>query len=302
MTPLLPYPLPWPVGEALAWSNSRGWEGVPVVGSLAIQPVPHRVDEDALPSSLERWLPREGIPDLLVRCRGSQQKPSWHAANGLYGFVGLAPGPHTFTIEDPLGRYLPAKLNLTVIDRGVVLESLKWLERPPQPEDWRQLVHRLPLRPAPGAGRRAGSTGIWGELRDAAGRPIPFALVQVQTRFRGVLASATTWTDASGGYALNLDGERPDPFATPGTVEEREGRLCLPLQLPEESSQTWVERIPVLDQGLVQGISSGIAPAGYGSPGASGTDFRFRDGPNGPLRDRLPLRIGRQERWDLILI
>ena len=49
MTPLLPYPLPWPVGEALAWSNSRGWEGVPVVGSLAIQPVPHRVDEDALP-------------------------------------------------------------------------------------------------------------------------------------------------------------------------------------------------------------------------------------------------------------
>ncbi|QVL53432.1 MAG: hypothetical protein KFB97_03295 [Cyanobium sp. M30B3] len=44
--------------------------------------------------------------------------PSWHAANGLYGFVELAPGPHTFTIEDPLGRYLPAKLNLTVIDRG----------------------------------------------------------------------------------------------------------------------------------------------------------------------------------------
>ena len=70
MTPLLPYPLPWPVGEALAWSNSRGWEGVPVVGSVAIQPVPHRVDEDVLPSSLERWLPREGIPDLLVRCRG----------------------------------------------------------------------------------------------------------------------------------------------------------------------------------------------------------------------------------------
>jgi hypothetical protein len=71
MTPLLPYPLTWPVGEALAWSHFRGWEGLPVVGSLAIQPVTHRVDEDGLPSSLERWLPREGIPDLLVRCRGS---------------------------------------------------------------------------------------------------------------------------------------------------------------------------------------------------------------------------------------
>lgn len=302
MTPLLPVPLAWPVGEALAWSNSRGWEGVPVMGSLAIQPVPHRVDEDSLPSSLVRWLPREGIPDLLVRCQGVQQKPSWHAANGLYGFVGLAPGPHTFMIEDPLGRYLPAKLNLIVIDRGIVLESLKWLERPTQPEDWRQLVHRQPLRLDPGAGRRAGSTGIWGELRDAAGRPIPFALVQVQTRFRGVLTSATTWTDASGGYALDLDGERPDPFAPPGTVEEREGRLCLPLKTLEESSQTWVERIPVLDKELVQGISSGIAPAGYGSPRASGIHFRFRDGPNGSLRERLPLRIGRQERWDLILI
>lgn len=302
MTPLLPYPLPWPVGEALAWSNSRGWEGVPVLGSLAIQPVPHRVDEEVLPAGMQRWLPREGIPDLLVRCRGSREMPSWHAANGLYGFVGLAPGPHTFTIEDPLGRYLPAKLNLTVIDREGVDESLKRLERPTQLEDWRQLVHRLALRPAPGSGRRAGATGIWGELRNAAGQPIPFALVQVQTLFRGVLASATTWSDASGGYALDLDGERPDPFAAPGTVEERQGRLCLPLQLAEESSQTWVERIPVLDQGLVQGISSGIAPAGYGSPGASGTDFRFRDGPSGPLRDRLPLRIGHQERWDLILI
>jgi hypothetical protein len=228
--------------------------------------------------------------------------PSWHAANGLYGFVGLAPGPHTFTIEDPLGRYLPAKLNLTVIDRGGVHESLKRLERPTQLDDWRQLVHRLALRPAPGSGRRAGATGIWGELRNAAGRPIPFALVQVETRFFGVLASATTWSDASGGYALDLDGERPDPFAAPGTVEERRGRLCLPLQLAEESSQTWVERIPVLDQGLVQGISSGIAPAGYGPPRASGTYFRFRDGPDGPLSDRLPLRIGRQQRWDLILI
>lgn len=82
-------------------------------------------------------------------------------------------------IEDPLGRYLPAQRNLAVIDRGLVLESLRWLEHPTQPEDWRQLVHRLPLRPAPGAGRRAGSTGIWVELRDAARLPIPFALVQV---------------------------------------------------------------------------------------------------------------------------
>lgn len=302
MTPLLPYPLPWSVGEALPWSNSRGWEGGPVVGSLAIQPVPHRVDEEALPAGLERWLPREGIPDLLVRCQGSRQKPSWHAANGLYGFVGLAPGLHTFTIEDPLGRYLPAKISLTVIDRVVVLESLQWLERPTQPEDWRQLVHRLPLRPAPGSGRRAGSTGIWGELRDPAGRPIPLALVQVQTRFRGRLTSATTWTNAAGEYSLDLDGERPDPFATAGIIEERSGLLCLPLRPFAGSGQSWLDRIPVLDQGLVQGITAGIAPSGYAPPRASGTDFRFRDGPNGPLTDRLPLRIGRHQRCDLILI
>ena len=74
MTPLLLFPLPWLVGEALAWSNSRGWYGVPVVGSLAIQPVPNRVDEDALPSSLQRWLPREGIPDLFVQLPGVTKK------------------------------------------------------------------------------------------------------------------------------------------------------------------------------------------------------------------------------------
>jgi len=63
-----------------------------------------------------------------------------------------------------------------------------------------------------------------------------------------------------------------------------------------------MDRIPVLDHWLVQGISAGIAPTGYGPPRASGTYFRFRDGPDGPLSDRLPLRIGRQQRWDLILI
>jgi hypothetical protein len=131
-------------------------------------------------------------------------------------------------------------------------------------------VHRLPLRAAPGAEKRAGSTGIWGELRNAAGEPIPFALVQVQTRFRGVLASATTWTDASGGYALDLDGERPDPLAAPGTVEEREGKLCLPLQRSAGSTQSWLEPIPVLKQGLVQGISAGTAPTGYAPPEPAG--------------------------------
>jgi len=131
-----------------------------------------------------------------------------------------------------------------------VHESLKRLERPTRVESWHRLVHRLPLRPAPGAEKRAGPTGIWGELRNAA----------------ACLLAATTWTDASGGYALDLDGERPDPFAAPGTVEEREGKLCLPLQRFAGSTQSWLERIPVLEQGLVQGISAGTASTGYAPP------------------------------------
>ena len=133
-------------------------------------------------------------------------------------------------------------------------ESLKRLERPTRVESWHRLVHRLPLRPAPGAEKRAGPTGIWGELRNAA----------------ACLLAATTWTDASGGYALDLDGERPDPFAAPGTVEEREGKLCLPLQRFAGSTQSWLERIPVLEQGLVQGISAGTASTGYAPPEPAG--------------------------------
>jgi len=275
---------------------------VPALGSVAIQPVPHRVDEDSLPAGLERWLPREGIADLLVRCRGSRLQPSWHGANGLYGFVGLPAGVHIFTIEDPLGRYLPARLSLRVNDRSAVAQSLRQLEPPTQAEHWSQLVHRLTLRQAAGALRRPGSTGLWGEVRDASNRPIPLALVQLQTGFRSVVATATTWSDAAGGYALDLDGERSDPMAIPADVMEREGRVCLPLPTPEGASQPWLERLPVLDRALVRGLATGVAPAGYGPPRASGTYFRFRDGPGGPLRDRVPLRIGRQQRWDLVLI
>jgi len=302
MSPLLPQPLPWAAGETLTWARTRGWEGVPALGSVAIQPVPHRVDEDSLPAGLERWLPREGIADLLVRCRGSRLQPSWHGANGLYGFVGLPAGVHIFTIEDPLGRYLPARLSLRVNDRSAVAQSLRQLEPPTQAEHWSQLVHRLTLRQAAGALRRPGSTGLWGEVRDASNRPIPLALVQLQTGFRSVVATATTWSDAAGGYALDLDGERSDPMATPADVVERDGRVCLPLSTPAGASQPWLERLPVLDRALVRGLATGVAPAGYGPPRASGTYFRFRDGPGGPLRDRVPLRIGRQQRWDLVLI
>ena len=302
MSPLLPQPLPWGAGEALKWARPKGWEGVPALGSVAIQPVPHRVDEDSLPAGLERWLPREGIPDLQVRCQGSRLRPSWHSANGLYGFVGLPAGVHTFTIEDPLGRYLPARLSLRVNDRSAVTQSLRQLEIPNLAEDWRQLVHRLTLRQAAGAVRRPGSTGIWGELRDASDRPLPFALVQLQTRFRSVPATATTWSDAAGGYALDLDGERSDPMAIPANVMEREGRVCLPLPPAAGATRPWIERLPVLDRALVTGIATGVAPAGYGLPRANGSDFRFRDGPSGTLFDRVPLRIGRQQRWDLVLI
>jgi hypothetical protein len=302
MSPLLPQPLPWSTGEALTWARARRWEGVLALGSVAIQPVPHRVDEESLPAGLERWLPREGIPDLLVRCRGSRLRPSWHGANGLYGFVGLPAGVHNFTIEDPLGRYLPARLSLSVNDRSAVAESLRRLELPTLAEDWRQLVHRLTLRQAAGAVRRPGSTGLWGEVRDACGRPIPHALVQLQTSFRSVLATATTWSDGSGGYALDLNGERPDPMASPADEVEREGRLCLPLPLAAGDTLPWIERMPVLDQALVEAIANGVAPVGYGPPLASGTYFRFRDGPSGPLLDRVPLRIGRQHRWDIVLI
>jgi hypothetical protein len=139
-------------------------------------------------------------------------------------------------------------------------------------------------------------------VRDATGRPVPFALVQLQTRFRSVPATATTWSDASGGYALDLDGERPDPLASPADEVEREGLLCLQLPPAAGHPVPWMERFPVLDQALFAAIAMGVAPDGYRAPLASGTDFRFRDGPSGPLADRVSLHIGSQQRRDIVLI
>jgi hypothetical protein len=314
MTPLLPQPTPWPIGEALAWARARRWDSLPAIGSVALQPVPHRVDEETLPPGLERWLPREGIADLVVRSQGSGLKPSWHPANGLYGFVGLPPGPHTFTVEDPRGRFLPARLAVTVPDRADVAKRLRRLERPPGGDDWRPLVRRLSLRPAAGAPPRSGATLIWGEVRDSADQPVSHALVQLETRFRGVPATATTWSDAGGGYALDLDGERPDPLLTPPDGVEREGRLCLPLPpLPGGDPRPWIERMPELHLALLQALAANGAPMGYrpprlstaaGGPASPAFRFRFRDGPGAPLQEapRLRLKIGRPQRCDLLLI
>ncbi|MEB3242335.1 MAG: carboxypeptidase-like regulatory domain-containing protein [Cyanobacteriota bacterium] len=300
MTPLPP-PMSWPSGEALGWARARSWEALPALGSIALQPVPHRVDEETLVDALKPWFPREAIPDLLVRCQGSRLRPTWHGANGLYGFVGLAPGQHTFTIEDPLGRFLPARITLNVADRPGVMEALRQAERPSRSEDWRQLVHRLGLRPAPGAPARSGSTAIWGQVCDGVGQPIPHALVRLSTRLRQQPATATTWSDASGAYALDLDGERSDPLAIPADAVERQGWVWLPLAAAVSDPVPWIERQPEFNANLLRSLDSGAAPAGYGPPRASGTDVWFRDGPGGAARDRARLRIGRRQRWDLVV-
>jgi hypothetical protein len=260
-------------------------------------------------------LHRGGIADLRVRCQGSGLLPSWHQVNGLYGFVGLTPGAHTFTIEDPLGRFLPARISLSVPDREDLADPLRRLERPPGPDDWKPLVCRLTLRLSPGAPRRSGATLLWGEVRDSADQPVPHALVQMDTSFRGVRATATTWSDASGGYALDLDGERPDPLVTPADVVQREGRLCLPL--PPSSGwdpRPWIARLPEMNAPLLQALAAGNPPPGYAPPRAStgpggpggrpAFRFRFRDGPEGPLQEepRARLKIGRPQRCDLLLI
>lgn len=300
MSPLLPQPIPWPPGESLAWARDRGWEGVPRVGSVAIRPVPHRVDEDMLPPGLERWLPRERVADLVVRCLGSSQRPSWHPASGLVGFVGLPPGPQTLTVEDPLGRYLPARLNVVVADPRAWLESLRQLERSEGQEAWPSLVHRLTLRPSAAAVRTPGRTGIWGQILDGSGRPIPHALIQLQTQFspRRQPATVTTWSDSQGGYAFHLDGE---VSTAPGREDvARQGSVCLPLEASLPALRSGLMPLPQIDRALLEAWQAGVAPMGYGPPRSSGTHFHFRDGPDGALAAQALVTIGRQRRCDIV--
>jgi hypothetical protein len=290
MSPLLPQPIPWTAGDSLRWARDRSWEGVVSLGSVAIRPVPHRVDEESLPPGLERWLPRERIADLVVRCQGSSLPPTWHPANGLYGFVGLPPGQQTLTVDDPLGRYLPARLSVVLPDQQA------WPEAgPPR-------VHRLTLRPSAAAARQPGSTGIWGLILDRSGRPIPFALIQLQMQFspRQQPATVTTWSDASGGYAVNLEGEFT---RLPGTdVVERQGSVCLPLDSSLAAPGSGLAALPEINRALLEAWQTGVGPVGYGPPRASGTHFRFRDGPgpDGALSAQASVTVGRQRRCDIV--
>lgn len=307
MTPLLHSPRPWPPGEALPWARDRGWEGVPAVGSVAIQPVPHQVDAADVPADLRPYLPSAAIPNLIVRCRGHQTRPFWHGANGLYGFVGLPPGTHSFEIEDPLGRFLPARITLRVDDRSAIFDALLRCERPRMTEHWSGLVHRVSLRPAPSAHRSPGSTGLWGVVRQGD-RPLPLALVQVATRLNppaprpSILGTATIWSGLDGSFRIDLGGERPDPMATPPDAFTREVVLFLPTTAAVDPSRPWIDRIPADFDRLIHALGSGTA-SDYErlEPSATPPGFQLRDGPSGALGTNLTVRLGQHQRWDILV-
>lgn len=302
MTPLLRHPLPWPSGDALPWARDRGWEGVPAVGSVAILPSPHQVDGVAS-------LPSKGISGLVVRCVGSAIRSSWHGTHGLYGFVGLAQGDHDFVIEDPLGRFLPAQLTVNVDPaRTTIAEALQDLQRPALPDGWNTLIHRISLRPAPAGPRRTGSTGVWGVVLDGGGRPVPLALVQAETRFQNNSATVTTWSGPDGSYRLDLDGERRVPLQAPPTdVFQRKVSVFLPSAgsaVPQ--SQPWIERIPADLDNLIPRLPASGSGSGYTRLESDTTPplFRLRDGPTstGTFQTLLQVQIGRQKRWDILLV
>ncbi len=254
-------------------------ERIPLLGRLAIRALRHAGDDrpPALP-------PIEG---LIVRVRGQQERPSWHASTGVYGFVRTPPGPAEIVISDPSRRTLPWAVSATVPDRTAVADAIIAGTPPPAIP---ALILTVPLRPTAEGALPAGAS-VWGIAREQDGSIAPLARVSVETVFGADDGRVTTWADDRAAFLLPLPGERAEttrrltvhtPQPALAEALRRDFLAALPVDLdamnPDAASAPFTRRRFRL-----------IAPDGT---------TRERSGNQNP---RLPITPG-ASRWDIELL
>lgn len=279
----------------MTWAAARAPDRIAAVGVLAVRPLPYRSDQAPLGLG--------AIPGLAVRAPGQAETPIWHPSTGIYGFLGLPPGPVRLEIEDPARRWLPLAASAQVPDRSAIRDRL---ERglTPLPGSTGALVLELGMRPGPEQTLPPGSTALWGQVRESAdSRPVPGALLGLDTVLHGAADRVQTLSGPDGTYLLALPGELLDRSHNPPV---RRFARALQVESP----------LPALAAALrgPGGFVAGLPADLYGltqaqrAPLLQSRVFRLRLadgsvlGPAGGQNPPATVSIGERVRWDIELL
>jgi hypothetical protein len=186
---------------SLAFAPAYRVDRIVAVGVLALRALRH--------VAIGRPLAGPAIEGLRVEAIGATERPGWHPETGLYGFLHVPPGPRRVLITDPARRYQPAAFDVTVPDRAAVRASLESGAASPIMTP-RPLVRDVALHPDPASPIPAGVSAVFGQVRDAAGRPVALARLLITTFIEGAVRRHLTWSAPDGGFTIRLPGERPD--------------------------------------------------------------------------------------------
>lgn len=264
------------------------------------------------------------VSDLSVRSTRSDESPLYHASTGIYGFLDLKPGQHRIHVVDPVGRFLPLAKDVDVPNREAARTLLMAGLAPPG---------RLPdtayptalARPAVGYPVSGGETVVWGSVREPAGRPVPFARIRIETKFKGGDNGVVTYSDLAGVYLARLPGERPD-FTLPAPDEVPPEPVPGPLVTPpadtdddptelivEFERDITVHRLrDEPDETLGSSEALRVFPADFDEldPDAADSPYRAPVGvelwpggvaPGDPKPTKIMVHVGRRARWDIVL-
>jgi hypothetical protein len=279
------------MSASIAFANAHAPDRIVAVGLLALRPLRYAAEGRAPETP-----PIEG---LAVEAVGHREKPGWHQATGLYGFLALPPGPMRLLVTDPQRRWLPAAFSATVPDRGAVKRSLERGVAEPNMAP-RPLIRDIALHPAPGRPLMPGVTAVHGVVR-AAGRPVPLARLALTTLLAGALRTHITWSADDGSFLLSLPGERPDAI---GGAPPFQAQRLLVVHAPRPPLAAALAADPLAG---LPAERDAIAPDAPGSPFLRrGFALRAADGtlrsPVGGVDPTLEILGGQQRRWDIELV
>ncbi len=279
------------MSAVLDFAAARGGQRVVALGVLGLRALRH----------VAVGRPPAGPPigGLEMRAISAVERAGWHASTGIYGFLKLPPGARRVLVVDPAARFQAAAFEVVVPDRAAVRAALESGIAAPDMAP-RPLLRDIALHEAPTATIPAGMTAVFGQVRDAAGRPVALARLALNTLVEGTMRRHLTWSAADGSYALRLPGERPDAIGgdppwrvnRPLTVHAPRAPLAAAL------AADFLGALPAERDALDPDDPAGpFARRGFALRSAEG---QTRTG-NAGADPTLPLLGGRAARWDIEL-